>query len=98
MPSCLHYWNIRTRPQHFLGLFCTTKATLLTLNLLAFLSHTVLALVDMTYQKIRLQRGTRKGFFQDVLSLTKYLLFEGWQALIKFMLADAPPKKRTNSS
>ena len=74
------------------------SATLLTLNLLAFLFHTVLALVDMTYQKIRQQRGTRKGFFQDVLSLTKYLLFEGWQALIDFMLADAPPKKRTNSS
>lgn len=74
------------------------SATLLTLNLLAFLFHTVLALVDESYQKIRKQRGTRKGFFQDILSLTKYLLFEGWQALIDFMLDEANPKKRTNSS
>lgn len=74
------------------------SATLLTLNLLAFLFHTVLALVDESYQKIRKQRGTRKGFFQDILSLTKYLLFEGWQALIDFMLDEATPKKRTNSS
>lgn len=74
------------------------SATLLTLNLLAFLFHTVLHLVDIAYQKIRQQRGTRQGFFQDILSLTKYLLFEGWQALIDFMLADSPPKRRANSS
>jgi hypothetical protein len=74
------------------------SATLLTLNLLAFLFHTVLQMVDTAYQKIRQQRGTRKGFFQDILSLTKYLLFEGWQALIEFMLADSNPKRRANSS
>jgi hypothetical protein len=74
------------------------SATLLTLNLLAFLFHTVLHLVDTTYQKIRQQRGTRQGFFQDIMSLTKYLLFEGWQALISFMLADSSPKRRANSS
>jgi hypothetical protein len=68
------------------------------LNLLAFLFHTVLQMVDTAYQKIRQQRGTRQGFFQDILSLTKYLLFEGWQALIDFMLADSPPKQRANSS
>lgn len=74
------------------------SATLLTLNLLAFLFHTVLQMVDPAYQKIRQQRGTRQGFFQDILSLTKYLLFEGWQALIDFMLADSPPKRRASSS
>ena len=37
---------------------------LLTLNLLAFLFHTVLHLVDVPYQQIRQKRGTRKGFFQ----------------------------------
>jgi hypothetical protein len=65
-------------------------ATLLTLNLLAFLFHTVLHLVDKTYQRIRKQRGTRRGFFQDILSLTKYLLFDSWQHLIDFMLSDSP--------
>jgi hypothetical protein len=64
--------------------------TLLTLNLLAFLFHTVLHLVDKSYQRIRKQRGTRRGFFQDILSLTKYLLFDSWQHLIDFMLSDSP--------
>ncbi|MEA5550954.1 ISNCY family transposase [Anabaena cylindrica UHCC 0172] len=70
--------------QHHLACF------LLTLNLLAFLFHTVLHLFDKPYQQIRLQRGTRKGFFQDILSLTKYLLFDSWQHLIDFMLNDSP--------
>lgn len=73
-------------------------ATLLTLNLIAFLFHTVLQIVDTSYQKIRQKRGTRRGFFQDILSLTKYLLFEGWQALIDFMLEDSLPKRTANSS
>lgn len=71
---------------------------LLTLNLLAFLFHTVLHLVDKLYQQVRQQRGTRKGFFQDILSLTKYLLFDGWQHLINFMLSDSAPSLMTDSS
>jgi hypothetical protein len=73
-------------------------STLLTLNLLAFLFHTVLHLVDLSYQKIRQRRGTRRGFFQDILSLTKYLLFDSWQLLIDFMLDDSTPTSATNSS
>jgi hypothetical protein len=71
---------------------------LLTLNLLAFLFHTVLALVDQAYQRIRRQRGTRKGFFQDILALTKYLLFESWQHLLDFMLDDSPGSSAQNTS
>ena len=63
-------------------------AFLLTLNLLAFLFHTVLHLVDERYKRVRLLRGTRKGFFQDILCLTKYLLFESWQHLLDFMLTE----------
>lgn len=66
---------------------------LLTLNLLAFLFHTVLGLADERYQAIRQIRGTRQGFFQDILALTKYLYFDSWNALLEFMLAPAPPKK-----
>jgi hypothetical protein len=73
-------------------------ASLLTLNLLAFLFHTVLHLTDSAYQRIRQKRGTRKGFFQDLVSLTKYLLFKSWQSLIDFMLHGSPPPQTANSS
>ena len=66
------------------------SSTLLSLNLLAFLFHTVLQLIDSSYQEIRCKRGTRRGFFQDILSLTKYFIFKSWQHLIEFMLGDAP--------
>ena len=65
---------------------------LVTLNLLAFLFHTVLEWVDQGYQQVRVMRETRKGFFSDLLSLTKYLIFEDWQHLMDFMLADIPQR------
>lgn len=76
------------------------SAFLLTLNLLAFLFHTVLHLVDERYQRIRQIRGTRKGFFQDILALTNYLWFESWAALLDFMLDQSKPTKpiRSNTS
>jgi hypothetical protein len=77
---------------------CHLPSNLLTLNLLAFLFHTVLHLVDDSYQQIRLKRGTRKGFFQDLLALTKYLWFESWQHLLDFMLSDSPPAQSADSS
>ena len=71
---------------------------LLTLNLLAFLFHTVLQLVDQSYQKIRKQLVTRKGFFQDIRSLTKYLFFESWSVLIEFMISGKRLPETANSS
>jgi len=49
------------------------SSTLLSLNLLAFLFHTVLQLIDSSYQEIRRKRGNRRGFFQDILSRTQVL-------------------------
>ena len=72
--------------------------TLLPLNVLAFLFHSVLHLVNTSYQCIRQQRGTRNGFFQDLQTLTKYLLFDSWQHLIDFMLNKSTPATTGNTS
>lgn len=71
---------------------------LVTLNLLAFLFHTVLQLIDKSYQQIRKRRGARKTFFNDIRTLTTYLLFESWQHLIAFMLSESAPWKPANTS
>lgn len=73
---------------------------LLTLNLLAFLFHTVLHWVDERYERTRAQRGIRKGFFQDLLTLTKYFIFESWEHLLDFLLDDSPQRAphRLNTS
>lgn len=53
---------------------------------------------DRPYQQIRKQRGTRKGFFNDIQALTKYFWFESWQQLIAFLRSDSQPLIPTNSS
>lgn len=59
---------------------------LLTLNLIAFLFHTVLQLVDQAYQLIREKLRTRKNFFNDLRALTRYMYFQSWQHLMQFMM------------
>ena len=59
--------------------------TLLTLNLLAFLPHTIAQVADELYQQIRQALGPRRTFFNDVRALMRYLIFSDWQALLQFM-------------
>lgn len=66
--------------QHYLSSF------LLTLNLLAFLFHTVLELVDAKYCLLRQALGPRRTFFNDLQTLTRYLYFQSWQHLLDFMI------------
>jgi hypothetical protein len=61
-------------------------SVLLTLNLLAFLLHTVLHLVSHKYLLLRKELATRQTFFQDIRALTRYLFFNSWEALLDFMI------------
>jgi hypothetical protein len=61
------------------------SSLLLSLNLLAFLFHTVMGLVDQKYQLLRKELRKRRKFFQHVEALLEYLLFDSWDALFSFM-------------
>lgn len=61
------------------------SALLATLNLLAFLLHTLLELLDSSYQRLR-QFLPRKVLFDDLRALTRYLCFDNWEALMTFMI------------
>jgi hypothetical protein len=58
---------------------------LLTLNLLAFLFHTVLDLVDEKYRLLRQTLRTRRKFFQHIETLLCYIHFSSWDELFTFM-------------
>ncbi len=60
--------------------------TLATLNILAFSIHTLLDLYDARYTLLRRERGRRTRFFQELGTLTGYLYFDSWQALMIFMI------------
>jgi hypothetical protein len=62
------------------------SSLLLTLNLLAFLFHTVLELVDDKYRLLRQTLSSRQTFFDDIRALTRYFCFESWHDLLTTMI------------
>lgn len=60
-------------------------ALLTTLILLAFMFHTLLALLDERYQQLRGQ-WPRRMFFQQLRTVTLFLYFVSWDALLECML------------
>ena len=71
---------------------------LLSLNLLAFLFHNVLDLVNSSYQQIRKNLVTRKIFFNDIRALLKYICFQSWSDLFMYILTDGDEREVINSS
>ena len=63
------------------------SSLLLTLNLLAYLFHTMLEIMDVKYKLIRDDLPTRKTFFDDVRALTRYICFRSWNDMLTFMMA-----------
>lgn len=61
------------------------SCTLLTMNLLSFTFHTVLEMTDKKYQLLREKLPARKTFFDDIRALTRYICFENWNDLLRFM-------------
>jgi hypothetical protein len=59
---------------------------LFTLNLLAFLTHTLQELTAKPYQMLRSALKSRHTFFNDLRALTRYHCFDSWQHLWRFML------------
>jgi len=62
------------------------SCTLLSLNLLAFLSHTMLELLDKRVALLRASLPRRDTFYQHLAALTQYWQFESWRHLVAFML------------
>ncbi len=60
--------------------------TLATLNILAFLLHTILDICDRRYRLLRTERGRRTRFFQELGTLLCYWHFETWSHLMIFMI------------
>jgi hypothetical protein len=73
-------------------------ALLATFNLLAFLFHTLLDLLDSQYHQLRRTLVSRKTFFDDLRALTRYLCFSSWSHLLSFMLQGLQGHLSFNSS
>jgi len=62
------------------------SAFLLSLNLLAFLFHTVLEWSDDKYELLRHVLARRPTFFHDIQAFMRYMVFDSWEHLMDFMI------------
>lgn len=92
--------TLKTKGYHFEHNFghgkVSLSATLVSLNILAFVFHTVLELLDERCALVRKSLPRRDTFFQHIAALTEYLCFASWQSLLEFMIhalqqGPAPP-------
>jgi hypothetical protein len=73
------------------------SATLLSLNVLAFLFHTVLEWSDEQYALLRQVLARRQTFFEDIRALTRYMVFASWHHLMDFMIRGLELESRLES-
>lgn len=82
--------TLKTKGYHFEHNFGHGKKylseTLLTLNLLAFLFHNLLEVVDEQYAQLRRLLKRRTRFYEDIRALTTYLCFSSLSSLLSFMI------------
>lgn len=60
--------------------------TLTSLNILAFLVHTCLALADENYQYLLQRIKSRKALFNHLETLTSFFVYHSWKNLMLFMV------------
>jgi hypothetical protein len=74
------------------------SAFLLSLNLLAFLFHTVLEWSDERYTLLRRVLARRQTFFHDVQAFMRYMVFDNWDHLMDFMIRGLELESRVDTS
>ena len=73
-------------------------AFMLSLNLLAFLFHTVLEWSDDKYALLRQVLARRQTFFNDIQALMRYMVFDSWEHLMDFMIRGLELESQVNTS
>jgi len=69
----------------------TLASLLVVLNLLAFALHNTCDLVDPRWQAAKAKLGARYRLFEHIRSITAYIVFPSWNALLRTILTGVPP-------
>jgi len=69
----------------------TLSMVLVVLNLLAFMMHAICDISVEMWQRAREGAGTRKRMFAALATLTHYVVYDSWHALIGHMAGERPP-------
>ncbi len=71
-------------------------ALLATMNLLAFACHGLCEILENLWAKARETLGARRRFFEHLRTITSYLFFPTWRALIRTLITGQPPPARAS--
>jgi len=74
------------------------SAVMLSLNLLAFLFHTVLEWSGDKYALLRRVLARRQTFFNDIQALMRYMVFDNWRHSLDFMIRGLELESQCNTS
>jgi hypothetical protein len=67
------------------------SAVFVSLNLLAFAFHTVCDLAEDLWRKAMDKMGTRARFFENLRSITTFIIFPTWDDLLATLAFARPP-------
>ena len=72
------------------------SALLATLNLFAFACHGLCESLETAWEKARDVLGSRQRFFEHLRTITSYLVFPSWSALVRTLRTGQPPPARAS--
>ena len=67
--------------------------TLFSLNLLAFLIHTIQEFIDELYIELRALCHTRIGFFDAIRTISSYIIFKNYESMLEWMIISKKTRK-----
>ncbi len=72
------------------------SALLATMNLFAFACHGVCEILEAVWEKARGALGSRRRFFEHLRTITSYIVFPSWAALVRTLITGQPPPARAS--
>jgi len=70
--------------------------TLCSLNILAYLMHTIQEFVDEQYIELRTLCHTRTGFFEAIRTISSYIIFKNFESMLAWMIISKKTRKNVN--
>ena len=70
--------------------------TLCSLNILTYLMHTIQEFIDEQYTELRALASTRVKFFEDLRTISSYIVFRNYELMLAWMIKSRKTKKNVD--
>ena len=70
--------------------------TLCSLNILTYLMHTIQEFIDGQYMELRAITNTRAEFFEELRTISSYIVFKNFESMLAWMIKSRQTKKNVD--